>query len=144
VWHRGVIAALLVTMGIVWASSRSPARPSYGRIRGRVYAALDRAVGPVNPISGAVISNGWDSATTTTDEGGYFQLRIQCPAEDERLTLKARSGNSEACGYARCYGDGSPGNPRSGYVYQIFFDGGRFGSQRCSDDPPPPSPPPSN
>ena len=56
---------LVLLLGAFWFVSR---RPSYVEIEGHVYERLDpiQAV-PVAPVSGARVSNDWDSTSTTTD-----------------------------------------------------------------------------
>ena len=73
-------------------------RPSYLEIEGHVYERLDpiKAV-PVAPVSGARVSNDWDSTSATTDHLGAFHLRVRRVAWDEWIKFTARAGEMAAC-----------------------------------------------
>src|SRR5258706_4311634 len=94
---RLVITSVVVVLlfGAFWFVSR---RPSYVEIEGHVYERLDpiKAV-PVAPVSGARVSNDWDSTSTTTDHLGAFHLRVRRVAEDEWIKFTARAGDMAAC-----------------------------------------------
>ena len=73
-------------------------RPSYVVIEGHVYQRLDpiKAV-PVAPVSGATVSNDWDSTSATTDHLGAFHLRVRRVAGDEWIKFTARAGEMAGC-----------------------------------------------
>jgi hypothetical protein len=87
--------ALLTGAFVTLSVSRGP---SYIEIEGHVYEAYDPIWhAPVGPVSGAKVSNDWDSATATTDSLGKFHLRIRRVAEDEWTKFTARAGEMAAC-----------------------------------------------
>ena len=95
--RRLVIAAvaLVLLLGAFLFDSR---RPSYVEIEGHVYERFDPTKGtPVAPVSGASVSNDWDSAAATTDHVGEFHLRVRRVAGDEWIKFTARSGDMAAC-----------------------------------------------
>ena len=95
--RRLVIAAvaLVLLLGAFWFDSR---RPSYVEIEGHVYERFDpTAARPVAPVSGARVSNDWDSTAATTDRLGQFHLRVRRVAGDEWIKFTARAGDMAAC-----------------------------------------------
>jgi hypothetical protein len=88
-------AVLVLLLGPFLFVSR---HPSYVEIEGHVYERLDpiKAM-PVAPVSGATISNDWDSTSVTTDRLGAFRLRVRRVAGDEWIKFTARAGEMEAC-----------------------------------------------
>jgi len=93
-------------------------------VEGRVYARLDPARGPVDPVAGAKVSNSWDQTTATTDDSGRFVIRVQRVAADEFMVLRV-----DTMGRAACQRMAGTGIGRQ--TLEIFLDGGRFGHQRC-------------
>jgi hypothetical protein len=88
-------AALVLLLGAFWFDSR---RPSYVEIEGHVYERVDPTTGrPVAPVSGARVSNDWDSTAATTDRLGQFHLRVRRVAGDEWIKFTARTGGMAAC-----------------------------------------------
>jgi hypothetical protein len=64
-------------------------------IEGHVSSGFNNYLGPVDPVSGAVVSNDWDSTTSTTDENGYFRLALtKRIAGDEFVVLTVQSGRA--------------------------------------------------
>jgi hypothetical protein len=64
-------------------------------IKGHVFSGFKKYVGPVGPVSGAVVSNDWDSTTSTTDDSGYFRLALtKKVAADEFVVLTVKSGDT--------------------------------------------------
>jgi hypothetical protein len=64
-------------------------------IEGHVYSGFKNHVGPVGPVSGAVVSNDWDSTTSITDDSGYFWLALtKRIAHDEFVVVTVRSGSA--------------------------------------------------
>jgi hypothetical protein len=87
--------ALVLLLGAFLFISR---HPSYVEIDGHVYERLDpiKTV-PVAPVSGAAVSNDWDSTSATTDRLGAFHLRVRRVAGDEWIKFTARVGEMAAC-----------------------------------------------
>ena len=96
-WNKLIISSmvLMLLLGAFLFISR---RPSYVEIEGHVYERFDpiKAV-PVAPISGARVSNDWDSTSATTDDLGAFHLRVRRVAGDEWIKFTARAGEMAAC-----------------------------------------------
>jgi hypothetical protein len=95
--NRLVIAsvALVLLLGAFLCGSR---RPSYVDIEGHVYERFDPTKAmPVAPVSGARVSNDWDSTAATTDRLGAFHLRVRRVAGDEWIKFTARAGDMAAC-----------------------------------------------
>jgi uncharacterized protein (UPF0297 family) len=92
-----VVSAVVLSIGAMWMLSASR-RPSHVEVFGHVYERLDSpGRAPANPVIGAVISNDWDSTTTTTNDRGEFRLRVRRVAADEFIELTARAGESAGC-----------------------------------------------
>jgi hypothetical protein len=114
---------LLATALCALMMANRPSHRSYSEVEGHVYQTYD-AVGPVGPISGAKVSNNWDLTTATTDNSGYFHLRIRPGlADDEFITLIVRTGSTVVC-------------HNGGRSVNIFLEGGlrRFANVRCRDN----------
>jgi hypothetical protein len=95
--HRLVIAIVAVLL-LFAASLLDARRPSYVEIEGHVYERFDPAkAAPVAPVSGARVSNDWDSTAATTNHLGEFQLRVRTVAGDEWIKFTARAGEMAAC-----------------------------------------------
>jgi hypothetical protein len=95
--HKLVIAsvALAVLLGAFLFDTR---RPSYVEVEGHVYERFDPIKStPVAPVSGARVSNDWDSTAATTDRLGVFHLRVRRVAGDEWIKFTARAGDMAAC-----------------------------------------------
>jgi hypothetical protein len=89
------VVALVLLLGAFLLDSR---RPSYVEIEGHVYERFDPTTGmPVAPVSGASVSNDWDSAAATTGRLGEFHLRVRRVAGDEWIKFTARAGDRAAC-----------------------------------------------
>ena len=90
-----ITSVVMLLLGAFLFISR---RPSYVEIEGHVYERLDpiKAV-PVAPVSGARVSNDWDSTSATTDHLGAFHLRVRRVAGDEWIKFTARAGEMAAC-----------------------------------------------
>jgi hypothetical protein len=87
--------ALALLLGAFLFDSR---RPSYVEIEGHVYERFDRIKStPVAPVSGARVTNDWDSTAATTDRLGQFHLRVRRVAGDEWIKFTARAGDMAAC-----------------------------------------------
>ena len=82
---RGASFGILLAFSAACASSTGPdGNETNVRIEGHVYGgcAPSAVAGPcvlANPINGAVVSTSLDSATTTTDASGHFDLRTNSP-----------------------------------------------------------------
>ena len=90
---RSVVNGVLMIglAGIVTAPLVS-SRPSHVEIAGRVYDAAGQA-----PVAGAIVSNDWDSTTSTTNAQGEFRMRVRRVAADEWIKFSARSAERVAC-----------------------------------------------
>jgi hypothetical protein len=89
--------ALVLLLGAFVTLSVSR-RSSYVEVKGHVYQEFDATGrGPVGPVSGAKVSNDWDSTTATTDSLGEFHLRVRRVAEDEWVKFTARAGEEAGC-----------------------------------------------
>jgi hypothetical protein len=65
------------------------------KVEGHVYRGFNSYSGPVDPVSGAVVSNDWDSTTSTTDGSGYFRLALtKRIGADEFVVLTVKSGTT--------------------------------------------------
>jgi hypothetical protein len=121
--RRAIVGAIILTSVLAFPliSRRSP---SYRTLEGQVYATMDPVRGPVSPLPGAVVSNDWDTATTTTDAAGRFAIRVRRVAGDEWVTVRVRVGGKEAC-------QRLTGAIPDGYRVSLFLDGGFHRTQRC-------------
>ena len=125
----GLLLVLATVLGSLLA--RPFSHPSYTDIHGHVYERFDVApagqVRPVNPISGAKVSNNRDSTTATTDDSGYFHLQVRPSlAADEFVTLFVRTGSMVVCHKGGQFGQ----------ITNIFLEGGprQFANVRCGDN----------
>ena len=92
-----VTSVVVLSLGAILTLSASR-RPSHVEIAGYVYDRLDSPRrSPARPVSGAVISNDWDSTTATTNDRGEFRLRVRRVAADEFIKFTARAGESAGC-----------------------------------------------
>jgi hypothetical protein len=121
-----VIAGVALVL-LVGAFLFVPRRPSYVEIEGHVYEGFDpiKSV-PLAPVSGARVSNDWDSTTATTNRLGEYHLRARRVAGDEWITFTARAGEIAAC--QRRLGSLRPGR------VDIFLKDPMPGPGRCQPD----------
>ena len=86
----GAVALLVGFVSVIFLLNR----PATTEITGHVYRGLNDHFGPFDPVNGAVVSNDWDSTTTTTDAVGYFNLPLtKRIAGDEFVVVTVRSGD---------------------------------------------------
>jgi hypothetical protein len=116
-----ILVACAVALSLTWRPS-----PSYMTVEGYVYSAMDLARGPVSPVPAAVVSNDWDTTTTTTDAAGHFAIRIRRVAADEWIIVRVQASDKAACQKLN-------GSIPAGYRVSLFLDGGPLGSQECGD-----------
>jgi hypothetical protein len=94
--NRAVIAGgLMFAFGVIVTPLLISGRPSYVEVAGHVYDAAGSAA--LTPVAGAVVSNDWDSTTSTTNAQGEFWMRVRRVAADEFIKFSARSGETAAC-----------------------------------------------
>jgi len=93
--NRAVVAGVLVlTFGAI-VMPLLISSPSYVDVVGHVYDAAGHAA--LTPVAGAVVSNDWDSTTSTTNAQGEFRMRVRRVAADEFIKFSARSGETAGC-----------------------------------------------
>src|SRR5688572_13666620 len=96
--QNSVIVTTVVVLSLGAILTTSTSRPSHVEMSGHVYQRLGSAgPPPLSPVSGAVISNDWDSTTATTDARGEFRVRVRRVAADEWIKFTARAGESAGC-----------------------------------------------
>ena len=85
----------MFAFGVIVTPLLISGRPSYVEVTGHVYDAAGGAA--LAPVAGAVVSNDWDSTTSTTNAQGEFRMRVRRVAADEFIKFSARSGERAAC-----------------------------------------------
>ena len=88
----GAVTLLLGIVAAIFLLNRSTPTTV---ITGHVYTRFAKNSGPLMPVGNAVISNDWDSTTSTTDSSGSFRLALtKRIAADEFVVLTARSDDT--------------------------------------------------
>ena len=92
--NRTVVRGVLVlAFGAIVAAPLLSSRASHVDIVGHVYDAAGRGT----PVAGAVVSNDWDSTTSTTNTQGEFHMRVRRVAADEWIKFSAWFGDTAGC-----------------------------------------------